>query len=444
MNICKARKKYLESKHIQLLEKTGDYDNLTDRPNINYLSKSFFNELSQKYSQGTFLIIELCNLIIIENTYGHEVAATLFKSIELTLKTIAADIEAVSKGDGGGFIVFKPCLTDKNSVKLFCDDIFAIFDNPFFVGGRNIYLFISIGTATYPHDGNSLSSTLKKAALALYKAKEQDINRAVFYYKGLQDEVSRKILIYNNLRDAVYKNELEVYYQPQVDQGLSKIVKFEALLRWNNEELGNVSPAEFIPISEATGIIIELGEWILREVCKQIKEWMCKGWYYIIALNVSQKQIQSDRFVDKVISVLKEFDVPTNLIEIEVTESILMSSYEGNINTIRRLQDMGIKIALDDFGTGYSSLSYLKTIPLDTIKIDKSFIDDIVIDSVSRDIVSGIITLINKLRINITAEGVESKEQMELLRNMGCSIIQGYYYSKPLPAKAIEAMYFEF
>lgn len=441
MRRCIIKRLYEDSQNIKVIEKNGFFDNLTGLPNINYLKNLFSNNKGNKNFQGTILIIELHDFSIIKNTYGYDLGDEVLKNaVGLLSASINSDTE-ICRGNGDVFIAFMPSLIGVDYIKLFCEAVFGIFEKPVFVGGRRIYLDINIGSAIYPDDGDSLITVLKKADLALYKSKGKGTNKAVFYYEGLQEEVLRRITICNNLRDAVHKDELEVYYQPQVDQKSKKAVKFEALLRWRNDELGNVPPVEFIPISEETGVIIEIGEWLLREVCKQIKEWTSEGHYYVIAINISQKQIQSEDFLDNMIRIMKEFDVPPNLIEIEITESILMSSCERNIQVLRRMQSMGIGITLDDFGTGYSSLSYLKTLPIDTIKIDKSFVDDIVSDKTSRDIISSIITLVKKLKLNITAEGVESMEQVDLLKSMGCGVIQGYYYSKPVPARAIETKY---
>lgn len=209
-------------------------------------------------------------------------------------------IEGVSKdavifrGAKDEFIVLIPSLIDEDCLRAFCENIFSIFEKPIFLNKKNIYLDINIGASIYDYEGDSLLSTLEKSDLALYKSKKQGNNNAVFYYKGLDKEVLRKIAICNNLKDGLHKNEFQVYYQPQIDQKSSKVIKFEALLRWNNEELGNVSPAEFIPISEETGVIIDLGEWVIKEVSRQIKEWISKGYNYVIAINISQKQFHRD------------------------------------------------------------------------------------------------------------------------------------------------------
>lgn len=365
----------------------------------------------------------------------------MLRNVAYLLNSIVTIDSIVCRGTGDGIIVFLPSLSGRQQVNSFCEGVFSIFKKPLFISGKSIYIDMSIGAAIYSNDSDSLTTLLKKADLALYKSKKDGINKVAYYYEELQEEVLRKIMICSNLRGAVSKNELEVYYQPQMESKSGRVMKFEALLRWKNEELGNVSPAEFIPISEETGIIIEIGDWIIRTVCRQIKEWISKGYYYTVAINVSQKQIQSYRFSDNLKCILRQFDIPPNLIEIEITESMMVSSYESIAEILELIKNSGIKIALDDFGTGYSSLSYLKRLPIDTIKIDKSFLDDIVSDSTSRELVGGIILIGKKLKLNVIAEGVESKEQVELLESMGCNAIQGYYYSKPLPLKEVERIY---
>lgn len=438
---CKIKERYYKKHYLQTLEKSRCYDELTSLPNINYLKKLFNNDESDKYRQGVFLIIELDDIHMIRSTYGPDIAAEAVKKSGLMLIEGVSKDAVIFRGAKDEFIVLIPSLIDEDGLRAFCENIFSIFQKPIFLNKKNMYLDINIGASIYDYEGDSLLSTLEKADLALYKAKKQGNNNAVFYYKGLDKEVLRKIAICNNLKDALHKNEFQVYYQPQIDQRSSKVIKFEALLRWNNEELGNVSPAEFIPISEETGVIIDLGKWVIREVSRQIKEWISKGHNYVIAINISQKQFDNDNFIDTFVNIINEFNVPPNLIEIEVTETLFLSSYEANIKTLRYLRSMGIKIALDDFGTGYSSLSYLKMLPIDVVKIDKSFVDDIICDKVSRDLLRGIIDLMKKLQINIIVEGVETKEQADLLMKMECFIIQGYYYDKPLPANAIEEKY---
>ncbi|MCM0648066.1 bifunctional diguanylate cyclase/phosphodiesterase [Clostridium swellfunianum] len=432
MNICKLMSQCREIQHNNKLTRFSD---------ISHLKRLFPSNGNNKYHEGTFLIIEIYDFSIIKNTYGYEIGQEVLKNAAYLLNSIVTIDSIVCRGTGDGIIVFLPRLSVWHQVNSFCEGVFSIFKKPLFISGKSIYIDMSIGAAIYSNNADSLTTVLKKADLALYKSKKDGVNKVAFYYEELQEEVLRKIMICNNLRSAASKNELEVYYQPQVEAKSGRVLKFEALLRWKNEELGNVPPSEFIPISEETGIIIELGDWIIRTVCRQIKEWIIKGYYYTVAINVSQKQIQGYRFLDNLKSILREFDIPPNLVEIEVTESMMVSSYESIAEILQLTQSSGIKIALDDFGTGYSSLSYLKRLPIDTIKIDKSFLDDIVFDSTSRELVSGIIMLGKKLKLNVIAEGVESKEQVDLLERMGCNAIQGYYYSKPLPAKAIESIY---
>jgi EAL domain-containing protein (putative c-di-GMP-specific phosphodiesterase class I) len=275
----------------------------------------------------------------------------------------------------------------------------------------------------------------------MYRAKEQGKNQHCFFSYSMGKELMKKITIENNLRHALENKEFEVHYQPQVNLSTGKIEGMEALIRWNSKELGFVSPNDFIHIAEKTGLIVPIGNWVLETACKQNKLWLDKGLSYnSIAINVSSIQFIRPNFIDNIKDILAKENLPSVFLEIEITESLLMDSTEETINKLNDLRSMGIKISLDDFGTGYSSLNYLRQLPINVLKIDRSFVLEICDKTEQRLIVDVIINLSHKLGYKVIAEGIETKEQLELLKDMGCDIGQGYYFSRPVNAEKMEAL----
>lgn len=278
----------------------------------------------------------------------------------------------------------------------------------------------------------------------MYKAKDLGKNRYEFYNSRMSYEVLRKAELEEGLRNAIKNNELNLYYQPQINCNTGKIKAMEALLRWKNIENGFISPAEFIPVAEDSSLIVSIGHWVLKTACNQTKLWLDKGYDFgMIAVNVSVVQLQDPDFLEMVKSTLIESNLPPELLEIEITESVFMESVQANIANLEKLKKLGVSIALDDFGTGYSSLSYLRLLPINVLKIDKSFIDRIHFNSKDCSMLEGIIHLSNNLNISVVAEGVELKEQLEILTSMNCEIVQGYLFSKPVPSELIENMLYQ-
>jgi diguanylate cyclase (GGDEF) domain len=435
---CIRQQKHYGKQEYKLLKNTY-CDSITGFPSINRLKDQLNNHEYNKYRSGTFLLVTLNNLRFINGVYGYELGNEVVNEVGKSLNKTIIREKQICKYKDDEFGILMSNLVDLNEIVIICRNVINVLQKSIFIGNIDICLNINIGVALYPKDGLDLMTVLRNADAALHKFTKLGSNRYTFYYNNLHDEMLRKMSVENRLRHAISKSELEVYYQPQVDIESDKIKKFEALMRWHNKELGQISPVEFIPIAEETGLINVLGHWILREVCSQLREWTRRGYFYVVSVNVSQAQIQNEHYIDTVINLLQEFKIPPNLIEIEITESIIMSSFEANIQTLKVMKNMGMGITLDDFGTGYSSLSYLKTLPIKSVKIDKSFVDDIVYNRISRDIISGIIALAKNLELNVIVEGVEKEEQIELLRTMGCTIVQGYYYSKPIPAEIVES-----
>ena len=306
------------------------------------------------------------------------------------------------------------------------------------IKGKEIFCTLSIGVSIYPEDGKELAILIKRADMAMYLAKINGKNKYEFFDLKLLEVINREFNIEKGLRNALDNNEINLVYQPKIRTEDEKLVGFEVLVRWNSRELGNISPNEFIPIAETSGLIIQIGKYIIEEsfkICKQIS--LRRSSMFKMAINLSEVQIRDEEIVDFIIYLLKKYDLDPCYIEFEITESIIMKDAEKNIRTLNKFKDLGITLALDDFGTGYSSLSYLRTLPIDVLKIDKSFIDGILVEEKSEYIINAIIELSHYLNLTVVAEGVENNKQFEYLKKIKCDIIQGYYFSKPIKYEEI-------
>lgn len=420
------------------------YDSLTALPNramvINELDK-FLKDSDEIYKKGAVFFVDLDNFKRVNDTLGHEYGDKLLQHVANTLKIIAGENNIVSRLGGDEFLILQHNIKNENSITKVCKRIISEFQNPFKINKQKIFTSVSIGISIYPQDGISTNSLLKNADTAMYKAKNSGKNRYEFYNNIMSYEVLRKTELENGLRNAVENNELKLYYQPQIHFKTGKIKATEALLRWENNENGFISPVEFIPIAEDSSLIVPIGQWALETACKQAKDWLDKGYDFgMIAVNVSVVQLQHPNFLEMVKSSLIENNLPSELLQIEITESVFMESVQDNIATLEKLKKLGVSIALDDFGTGYSSLSYLRLLPISVLKIDKSFIDRIHFNSKDCAVLEGIIHLSHNMNISVVAEGVELKEQLQILDSMNCKIIQGYLFSKPMPAEFIESI----
>jgi len=340
---------------------------------------------------------------------------------------------------GDEFFVLMNNIEDYDQISSLCERLQSLLNCEISIKDKHVYTSASIGITVFPDDGNETSILLKNVDTAMYSAKYNGKGKYSFFNKSMRDVVVRYVEIEKGLRDALKNNELEIYYQPQIDIINNKIKGFEALLRWNSSELGRICPTEFIPVAEQSGLLIPMGDWIIKKVCLQNNIWKSKGYMYdTIAINLSAIQIENHKFEETLKKLIAETKIDPKFVELEITESILMKNFDNNVKLLTGIRALDVNIALDDFGTGYSSLSYLKQLPINTLKIDKSFIDNIVTNEREKAIVDGIIQLAQKIDLDVIAEGAESKEQIGLLKKMGCNQIQSYYFSKPLPASEIE------
>jgi diguanylate cyclase (GGDEF)-like protein/PAS domain S-box-containing protein len=422
----------------------ANYDSLTNLPNrTNFRIKleERLNEAIKNKTQGAIFFIDLDNFKNINDTMGHDYGDELLKHVSSELLKIICLDDFVCRLGGDEFLILHQCISEDDVVP-FANQVLNIFNKVFEIDDKQMYITASIGIGFYPKDGSDVNSILKNADAAMYKAKNLGKNRYALYDEELYLKLERKTHIQTILRTAIENKELSVYYQPQYSCLTNEIYGFEALLRLNSRDLGFISPVEFIPIAEETGEIIEIGKWVFKEACKQSYEWFQKGLRFSsMSINISAVQINQPDFFDMIKETIEETKININIIELEITETLLMQSIDTNIKILEKLMKMGIKIALDDFGTGYSSMNYLRKIPLSTLKVDKSFIDNMCSHTKEETIIKNIIEMAHIMDLKVVAEGVEDEQKLITLRNIKCDFIQGYYFSKPLPPSEIEVLF---
>lgn len=450
---------WLQSKGKKTLEKNGDlfihgaFSDITDRKEkeieINYLSfndevtripnrRFFVREVTNHINNYpnekiAFIFIDLDNFKYVNDTYGHDAGDLLLIEFAKIIKNMKIKDSLFARYGGDEFIIVQYNIQEKNQIKYILDNIIKKLSNPIIINDKEIFCTLSIGVSVYPIDGGDMPILLKRADMAMYLAKVNGKNRYEFFDIKILEILNREFDIEKGLRVAVDKNEIKMLYQPKIKVDTEEVIGFESLVRWNSKSLGIVSPSEFIPIAESSGLIIPIGKYIISESFRKCKELTLKTTKkFKMAINLSEVQIRDEDIVSFIAESLRICDLSAEYIEFEITESIIMKSAEKNINTLEKLKKLGVSLALYDFGTGYSSLSYLRTLPIDVLKIDKSFIDGIVIEEKSEYIINSIVELSHYLSLLVVAEGVETKEQLNFLKRISCDVIQGYYFSRPV------------
>ncbi len=382
------------------------------------------------------MFLSLDRFKLINDTLGEKIGNQLLKELAGRLQESLRKSDILARPGRDEFMLLLPEIGRVEDATLVVERIFDSLNLPFHLKGKEFFVNASIGISLFPHDGTEPCSLIKNAYTAMSRAKEERTNDFRFYSPNINRRAFKRLLMENNLRMALKREEISLHYQPQIDIANGRIIGMEALLRWRHPEMGNISPEEFIPLMEEIGCTATLSEWVLHAACIHNKECQKNGFAPMqVAVNISSRQLHEKGLVPTIKRILKETGLEPELLELEMTESNIVRNVESTSDTLRRLNKMGVQVAIDDFGKGYSCLSYLRYFPVNKLKIDKSFVDAITTDHNNAAISSAIVTLAHTLKMSVIAEGVETLDQLEFLRNLRCDGVQGFLFSHPIPAE---------
>ncbi len=420
----------------------SQHDALTNLPNRTLLHDRLTQALTmaERYQQRVALMaIDLDRFKTVNDSLGHSVGDKLLQKAAERLTECLRRIDTVSRQGGDEFVILlQPGLEGVDTVAHVAEKILATVSAPYTIDNQELNVTASVGISVYPDDGRDIDSLLKNADAAMYHAKESGRNNFQFFTRDMNAMAFERLTLENSLRQALKREEFLLHYQPQVDLRTGEIIGCEALIRWKHPELGMISPAKFIPVAEDSGLIVPIGEWVMRTACEQNSAWQKAGLPVIpVAVNLSATQFRQKNLPETVAQALHDTGLAPRYLELELTESVIMRGAEETISLLNLLKGTGTQLSIDDFGTGYSSLSYLKRFPIDKLKVDQSFIRDITTDPDDAAIASAIISMAKSLKLKVIAEGVETIEQLEFLRSQQCDEIQGYYFCKPMAAEEI-------
>jgi len=424
---------------LERLDYLSNHDPLTELPN----RALFLDRLAQALPRARWhervvavLCLDLDRFKIINDTLGHDVGDRLLQATAERLKQCVREGDTVARVGGNELAIILADVAAVEDIPRVARKILEAHSLPFAIEGRELFASASVGISLYPNDGEGAQSLLKNANIAMHRAKDHGGNNYQFYSVQMAARSAERLELENSLRRALERGEFVLHYQPQLDLATGAITGVEALVRWQHPDLGLVSPLQFIPLAEETGLIVPLGEWVLHTACAQNRAWQGQGLTPMrVSVNLSGRQFQQQNLADRVARALDETGLAPSYLDLELTESILIHETETAISTLQQLDRMGTGILIDDFGTGYSSLSYLKRFPIGTLKIDRSFVRDIATDPNDAAIVTAITTMAHSLGMKVIAEGVETQDQLEFLRDRNCDAMQGYYLSRPIPAE---------
>ena len=431
----------------QRIHHIAQHDVLTGLPNRSLLQDRLGQAVAYSVRTGHkvwVMLLDLDRFKFVNDSMGHKAGDVLLMTIAARLRSALRDTDTVARLSGDEFVVI---LTEHDDECLNPDIVQRLMDSvaqPVMLGNKEFFVTSSIGVAVYPDDGAGADGLIEHADIAMYRAKKVGRNNFQFYTPAMNEEAMERVRIEGALRNALERNQFVLHYQPQLNLKTGKIVGMEALIRWQHPELGMVAPDRFISVAEETGLIVPIGAWVMRTACTQNKAWQEAGLGELrVAVNLSARQFGAPNLVNEIAAVLDETGLAPDRLEIELTESLFMSDVTLAVETLHSMKKLGVNLSIDDFGTGYSSLSYLSRFPIDVLKIDRSFVSDITRDASDAAIVASIIALAHNLKLDVIAEGVETKEQLDYLRRHGCDEMQGYYFSRPLAADAFEQMLHE-
>ncbi|MEK9133499.1 MAG: EAL domain-containing protein, partial [Pseudomonadota bacterium] len=433
-----------ERKHSERrLKQLAHFDSLTDLPN----RVQFIERLEQTMADADrterlvgVVFLDLDRFKYINDSLGHGKGDMLLREVAIRLNGAIRRGDTVARLSGDEFALVLADMGHVDDAVRVVQKILDVFQQPFLVAGHELFVTASMGITLYPFDDRGAQDLLRNADVAMYRAKESGKNNYQFYVAEMTAKATERLSLETDLRSALDRGELSLHYQPIAEGKSGRIVGMEALLRWKHPVRGMISPAQFIPLAEETGFIIPIGEWVLRTACLQCRAWQKLGFPSLyVAVNLSSRQFHQKDLPASIYNILQETGLKPAFLGLELTEGLVMQQAEASVNTLRELKAMDMRISIDDFGTGYSSLSYLKRFPIDVLKIDQSFVRDIPGDADDAAIASTIITMAHSLGLKVVAEGVETKEQLNFMREHGCDAMQGYFLSKPLPADQFES-----
>ncbi|MEQ1807697.1 MAG: bifunctional diguanylate cyclase/phosphodiesterase, partial [Burkholderiaceae bacterium] len=420
------------------------HDDLTALPNRRQLYEFLVHEVARAQREPTnlaLLFVDLDRFKSVNDTFGHDGGDVLLRTVGERLRASVRDCDLVARVGGDEFVVVLSAIPLPTEAARVAANIVAALSAPVLIQEKECVIGASIGISLFPGDGASVDDLLRHADSAMYRAKSAGRGCVMFYEESMNVEERERAELQAELRQALARKQLEVHYQPRVEMSAGRFVSVEALLRWRHPQWGWVSPARFIPVAEDIGLIDAIGTWVLEQSCQQLAAWHAAGLAIErVSVNVSGRQLRTDALIAIVARTLAAARLPPTALELEVTESLLLDNVTEVIDTLSRIRDTGVTIALDDFGTGYSSLNYLRRLPIDVLKIDQSFVRDLETDVSARGIAQAIIAMAHALGKSVTAEGVETLAQADLLRAWGCREAQGYYFGRPMPPAALAAL----
>ncbi|MBP1931674.1 putative bifunctional diguanylate cyclase/phosphodiesterase [Ammoniphilus resinae] len=427
----------------EMIKYMAYHDSLTQLPNRNLFNERLKQALAnaeRNEANVAVLFIDLDRFKVINDSLGHAFGDLLLKSVSHRLQGCLREYDTIARQGGDEFtVILYDC--SQESAKIVAERMISELAYPFVLNNHEVTISPSIGISLYPIDGTNPDTLIRNADRAMYQAKDQGKNNYQFYEKDMEAQYTKRLKLENDLRKALARKEFVLYYQPQVDIRNHEVIGVEALIRWNHPETGFISPAEFIPLAEETGLIVPIGEWVLYTACLQNKAWQDAGFNPMrMSVNLSARQFRQADIDVLVARVLKETGLDPQYLDLEITENMSMFDVDMTTEILQKLKRLGVSISIDDFGTGYSSLNYLKRFPIDSLKIDQSFVHDIHSDTDDAAIVKAILAMAHSLDLKVVAEGVETERQLSFLKEQRCDQAQGYYFNRPLSAEHLESM----
>ncbi|MDD5229635.1 MAG: EAL domain-containing protein, partial [Methylococcales bacterium] len=417
------------------------YDSLTQLPNRVLINERIEQMIHFSYRESknfALLFLDLDDFKVVNDSLGHQYGDSLLRQVAARLESSLRAVDTAGRLGGDEFVIILSN-TNADGAANVAQKIIDVIKEPFDIDGQVLSIRTSVGISIYPQNGRDSNMLTRHADIAMYHAKSAGRGRFCFFNLKMNTHLEHRLAMERDLHEAIEEKQFSLYYQPQIDLISQKIIGVEALLRWKHPRRGMVSPLDFISIAEDCGLINPIGEWVLQQACEDIKTWQVLGFSsFKVAVNVSLRQLQAGKLFDKISEILQQTGVAGNRLELELTESVIMENHAVTLNFMTQCKDLGIYFSIDDFGTGYSSLSYLTKLPLlDKLKIDQSFIQDLAEHNDANTIVSAIVNMAKSLRLNVIAEGVETLEQLNYLKECGCDTVQGYYFSRPVSYDAL-------